>query len=164
MRKPKAACVNQYNFKIKSSKMKIWIGVQNQDPKYEWWMRLSDLSKFQSEDNEWTEFAQGKVKSGDVVSLILNGESMKFMINGHDLGQAFLDRRLLSKKLYPCVFIEDANDAVTVLKGSITQMVKLHEKIAENEEVTALRTNLQQVEDARQKELMQAKAEVDDRD
>ncbi len=82
-------------------------------------MRLSDGKKFESEDNEWLNYAQ-KIPSGSVVSMTLDGETLSFKVNDHDLGVAFHDKRLSSNRIYPCVFIVDVNESVTALKGSTT--------------------------------------------
>jgi hypothetical protein len=53
--------------------MNIWIGMEHQDPKYEWWFRLSDGKKFESEENEWLDYSVSKIKNGDVITMALDG-------------------------------------------------------------------------------------------
>ena len=73
-RKIKPTCINTYRFGVSnSSKFNIWIGLEQQEPKYEWWFRLSDGKKFESDDNEWLPYSDIKIKNGDIVTMIVDG-------------------------------------------------------------------------------------------
>ena len=39
----------------------IWIGIEQVNPKYEWWMRLKDCKKFQSDENKWIDYGNKAV-------------------------------------------------------------------------------------------------------
>ena len=71
---------------------------------------MKDGKRFESKDNEWVDYTNGKVQNGDVISLIVDGEHASFKVNDVDLGVAFTDNRFLSNRLYPCIFIIDVPD------------------------------------------------------
>ena len=112
-RKVKPGSVNTYRFRVTNSKsMNIWIGLEHEEPKYEWWFWLKDGWKFESKDNEWVEYTSGRVQNGDVITMIVDGEHATFKVNDVDLGVAFTDQKLLNNWVFPCIFIVDVPDQV----------------------------------------------------
>ena len=112
--------MNCYRFKIQASKkMNLWVGMQQTEPRYEWWVRLNDGKKFDSGDNAWSDYTDYKFKPGDIVEMTSNGENVSFSVNDKPLGNAFADRRLAGENIFACVFIVDGGDFVHALKGSV---------------------------------------------
>lgn len=111
MRKVKPGCVNVFRFRALSSRLNCWIGLEQLNPKYEWWFRLKDGKRFESEDNQWIEFSNtANIKSGDIIQMTVDGENLSFKVNDRDLGVCFTDPKFKGNDIYPCVFIIDVQD------------------------------------------------------
>ena len=69
--------------------MDIWIGCEQQTPKYEWWYRLMKGTKYDSDDPEWQHFTHVRPKPGDIVTMVIEEGNMTFYNNQDLVGVAF---------------------------------------------------------------------------
>ena len=72
--------LNTFWFKVTNSKLKIWIGLELIDPKFEWWVWLDDGKKFES-GKEWIDYASTQFKNGDIISMIVENGSLWYQVN-----------------------------------------------------------------------------------
>lgn len=126
-RRVKELCVNTFNYKILGSRnLNIWIGAEISDPKYEWWFKLDNGTVFCSDQNSWQQYSSQKVVLGDIITMVIEGDTMTFYLNSKSLGVAFKDPKLKTHNLVsPCIFLSSASDRVEVLKGKLVPFAEI---------------------------------------
>ena len=83
---------NVYKFWIHTSKLlNIMIGIEQQNPKIVWYIRLDNGMKFSNENSEGKQYIplDVKPKEGDIIKLVIQNSKMYYFINGKCIGHAF---------------------------------------------------------------------------
>ena len=101
--------------------MNVWIGLEQREPRYEWWLNLSTGHKFETASNAWVPFTSNKVEVGEVVLMMVEGDTLSYKVGSTHLGVAFRSEKLRSGKVDPCVFVQDVPDKVHILRGATYQ-------------------------------------------
>lgn len=114
-----------YTFKIlNSSKMDIWIGLEQEDPKYEWWLWLKNGVIFQTQGSGWEDFTKEKISKGGEITMGIEDGAVTYFYNKKNVGTAFWDDRLKNpNSIHPIVFLQNKDDVVGVEEGQVIRMV-----------------------------------------
>ncbi len=59
-----------------------------------------------------------RAKEGSIIKMIVQGNTLRFMLDGKDLGVAFRPERLREKNIFLFVFLNAKTEKVRVLQGS----------------------------------------------
>ena len=110
---------NIYNFVVTASvEMDIWVGIQWEEPQYEWWVNLRDGHIFESKEPSWKPFTDAEFQIGDLISLGVHNGIFSLFHNWKKVGDPFKSKLLReSENMYPSVYMTNKKDTVWVSDG-----------------------------------------------
>ena len=113
------AC-NLFEFRVRySESLDVWLGIERESPKFEWWFNLQKGQKFQSALDRWDHYTDRVPSQDETVVMKVEGDQLSYSIGGENLGICYIDERLKFGSIRPIVYIGDSSGEVSVLPGKV---------------------------------------------
>jgi len=107
--------VNEFTYKVLKYK-DILIGLECDDPNFEWWWRPKKSLKYRTGLKKGETFTNVILVAGDLISLVVKKDEISILVNNSPLGILFRDANLLKfDQIFPFVYISSTEDSLEIV-------------------------------------------------